>query len=170
MNVVILLLAIAKTFGDEIVFTLTDWKIGNIKIKDLNKRLWNIIVEHSEDGFNLTINQMNNYDHVMFGNAIRIVVEQTETDSDYKETILDVLRNVFNECGVAEPEPEIIKFRVLGERYYYEKKCVKCNRYYYSNEITKDAFDNVANNENITVEHINHDWKAVIMSTCDNCN
>lgn len=170
MNVVILLLAIAKAFGEEIVFTLSDWRIGNIKIKDLKDRLWNIVFEHSEDGINLTFNQLKKYDHSQFGSSIRIVIKRTETEEDYKETILDVVRNVFRECGVEEPEPEIIKPKVLGERYFYDKKCVKCRNHYFSNEITKEAFDNVASNENITVDHNGHNWHAVILSKCDNCN
>jgi hypothetical protein len=57
-------------------------------------------------------------------------------------------------------------------QYFYVKRCHICQAEYYRNPISKEQFDNLADNENIHFEYnIGADdvSTAEIISICDNC-
>lgn len=59
----------------------------------------------------------------------------------------------------------------IKKKYFYVKRCNKCNDRYFKNEIGKDNFEHLSSNENITI-YINDPKEniAEIVSVCESCS
>ena len=53
--------------------------------------------------------------------------------------------------------------------YKYEKRCGKCSVIYFSKLISKDQFDNICDNPNITITSASEKSVAEIQSICEEC-
>ena len=75
--------------------------------------------------------------------------------------MLKKFRNQMN--SITSPTNNEVKF-------YFAKRCKKCNSIYYKKELSKPAYENLVENKAITSTYDNESWCGVIESCCETCS